>query len=106
MKKREGKKTLEEIFEFTEDLIMEQYEVIRTIGCKLQGKGGVREFRLEAINSLGQKLSSVYVYEREGDVWKRNTLAEFKTLGRSNSDDALQATLTYIRQHFGDYSKA
>jgi hypothetical protein len=104
MEKQRNKRTLKEIFEFTEDAITEPFEVVRTIGFTLQSKGGARHFRLEAVKHLGKKNSSVIVWKEEESSMQRSSI-RYRTLDRIHPDLALKAMVGFIRQHYTDFSK-
>lgn len=97
-------KTLEGLFDFTQDAISEPYEVVRTIGFELKSEGGTRRFRLEAIKRPGKELSSVLVWEIDGGALLSHPINQ-PTLERVHPDLALRAMVEFIRQHYADLSR-
>jgi hypothetical protein len=101
MKTTTFKRTLKELFEFTEEAITEPYEVVRTIGFTLKAKSGPVQYRLEAVKCPGNRLSSVFVWSRKGNgSWERGSISGEGTLRRVHPDLALRSMVTYIKQHY------
>lgn len=109
MKKPTHKRTLKELFEFTEDTITEPYEVVRTIGFTLKCKSGVKDFRLEAVKRPGERLFSVVLWSRRRNAagfdgaWEGGSTYEEPTLRRVHPDLALRSMVTYMHQHRLDF---
>lgn len=98
-----NERTLEELFESTEEDIVEPYEVVRTIGFTLKCKSGDREYRLEAIKRPGQEPYEVLVWERDGNGWKEGFGSNEGSLHRIHPDLALRSMVTFIAQHMTYY---
>ena len=104
MEKRTNRRTLKELFVFTNDDIVEPYEVVRTIGFMLKCKSSDREFRLEAIKRPGEKLSSVLIWEKgKNGAWEHGSIGAEPTLHRIHPDLALRSMVEYLTQHLPQY---
>jgi hypothetical protein len=104
VQKQNHKRTLKALFEFTNDDIVDAYEVVRSVGFTLKCKSGEKEFRLEAIKRPAEKFSSVLVWERQDNgAWELNLACNEASLHRVHPDLALRSMVLYMTQHLPPY---